>query len=78
MWLPERRIRLDRRRRGHVGLGDGRLTDGGAWRPTLKRPQALLELPVAVLQFLVLAGELPQLIFELLNSHFRVDVVGLR
>ena len=30
---------------------------GGA---ALKRPQALLELPVAVLQLLVLAGELPQ------------------
>jgi hypothetical protein len=41
-------------------------------------PQALLELPVAILQLLVLAGDLPQLILKLLNSHFRVDIVGLR
>jgi len=78
LWLPDRRVRLHRRRRGNVGLGDGRLTDGRARRAALKRPQAILELPVAVLQFLILSGELPQLILKLLNSHFRVDVIGLR
>ena len=51
---------------------------GGGLRAALQRPQALLELPVAVLQFLVLAGELPQLILELLDAHFRVGIVGLR
>ena len=69
-------------RLGHARLGQTRL--GNRWRcagsglcAALKRPQALLELPVPVLQFLVLAGELPQLILELLNAHFRIDI-GLR
>jgi hypothetical protein len=44
----------------------------------LQRLQALLKLPVAVLQFLVLAGELPQLILKLLDAHFRIDGTGLR
>jgi hypothetical protein len=57
-------------------LGDGGLTAGGGWRAALKRPQAVFELPVAVLQLLILAGELPQLILKLLNSHFRI--IGLR
>jgi hypothetical protein len=30
------------------------------------------------LQFLVLPGELAQLIFKLLNPHLRVDLIGLR
>jgi len=30
------------------------------------------------LQLLILASELPQLILELLNPHFRVDILGLR
>ena len=47
-------------------------------RAALQQPQAVLELPVAVLQFLVLAGELPQLIFQLLDPHFRIAIVGLR
>ena len=46
-------------------------------RAALQRPQALLELPVAVLQLLVLAGELAQLVLELLDSHFRVGIIGL-
>ncbi len=75
-WLPIGRVRLHRRSRGDVGLGDSGLTAGGGWRATLQRPQAIFELPVAVLQLLVLAGELPQLILKLLNSHFRV--IGLR
>jgi hypothetical protein len=47
-------------------------------RTALKHPQALFELPVAILQFLVLPGELPQLIFELLDPRLRIDIVGLR
>ncbi len=46
-------------------------------RAALKRPQPLLELPVAVLQFLVLAGELPQPVLELLDSHFQIGIIGL-
>ena len=61
-----------------LGWATAGLTDGGARRAALERPQAIFELPVAVLQLLILAGELPQLILELLNSHFRVDVIGLR
>jgi hypothetical protein len=44
----------------------------------LKHPQAFFQLPVAILQFLVLPGELPQLVFELLDPHLRIDIVGLR
>jgi len=40
--------------------------------------QAFLELSVAVLQLLVLAGQLPQLIFKPLDPHIRIGVVGLR
>jgi len=87
-WLPTAWRELHRRRRRDAGLGDTRLRDtwlghtwlsaGGDLRAALKRPQAVLELAVAVLQFLVLAGELAQLILELLNAHFRVDGIGLR
>ena len=72
------RIERHRRRRGHARLGDRGLTAGAAWRAALKRSQAILELPVAVLQFLVLAGQLPQLVLKLLDAHFRIDVIGLR
>ena len=41
-------------------------------------PQPLFELAVAVLQFLVLAGELAQLVLQLLDAHFRVGVIRLR
>jgi hypothetical protein len=75
---PVRRIRLDRGNCGNVGLGDGGLSAGRGLRAALKRPQALFELPVAVLQLLILAGELPQLILKLLDPHFRVGILGLR
>jgi hypothetical protein len=86
--LIDRTGLLDRRKCRDVGLGDARLSDIGlsdgslaarrGRRPTLQQLQAVFELPVAVLQFLVLAGELAQLILELLNAHFRIGVVGLR
>ncbi|HKB82643.1 MAG TPA: hypothetical protein VKD04_05485, partial [Burkholderiales bacterium] len=57
-------------------LGSGGLTGHGL-RAALKQSQALFELPVAVLQFLILAGELPQLILKLLNPHFRIGILGL-
>src|SRR3954452_13145623 len=56
-----------------MGLADGRRTRG---RRT-QLPETLLELPVAVLQLLVLAGELPQLVLKLLDADFRIDVVAL-
>ncbi len=77
MRRPIRRIRLDRGNCCDVGLADGGLTAGRGKRTALKQPQALFELPVAVLQLLILAGELPQLILELLNPHFGVDILGL-
>jgi len=75
---PIHRIRLDRGSRSDVGLADSRLTAGRGLRAALKQPQALFELPVSVLQLLILAGELPQLILELLNPHFRINILGLR
>src|SRR5207248_6409794 len=41
-------------------------------------PQALFELAVAELQFLVLAGQLPQLVFQPLDAHFRIRILRLR
>jgi hypothetical protein len=46
-------------------------------RTSLKQSQPLLELAVAVLQLLILAGELPKLIFKLLDSNLGVDLVRL-
>ena len=43
-----------------------------------KLAQPILELAVAVLQFLVLAGQLPELVFQPLDPHFQIGVVGLR
>jgi hypothetical protein len=77
LWLPKRRIGLHRRSRRDVGLAEHGLTAGSGLRAALKQPQAIFELPVAILQLLILAGELPQLILKLLNPHFRV-AVGLR
>ena len=54
------------------------LSGGGGLRTPLKLPQPLFELPVAVLQFLVLAGELPELVLELLNAQLGVGLAGLR
>ena len=50
---------------------------GAGLRAAPKLPQAIFELPVAILQLLILASELAQLIFELLNADFRVGIVGL-
>ena len=74
---PERRIGLHRRHRGGIRQGGG-LAAGSGLRAPLKRPQAFFELAVTVLQFLVLPGELPELIFKLLNPDLRVDILGLR
>ena len=40
--------------------------------------QPILELAVAVLQFLVLAGQLAELVFQPLDPHLQIGVVGLR
>ena len=63
--------------RSYAGLRNAGLA-AGCLRRGAELAQPLFELTVAVLQFLVLAGELPQLVLKLLNSHFRVDIVGLR
>ena len=76
--LPERwRSRLRRGCRGDIGLGCGGRSAGGCLRTTLQRPQPLLELPVAVLQLLVLAGELAQPVLQLLDSQLRIGIIGL-
>ena len=59
-------------------MGNAGRSNGRGLRTALECPQAVLELPVAVLQFLVLAGELPQLVLELLDLHCRVGIIGLR
>jgi hypothetical protein len=80
--LPRERIGLNgsRQRRycGNAGLGHWRLAGGTCSRATAKLPQPLLELTVAILQFLVLAGQLPQLVFKPLDPHLEVGIVGLR
>ena len=53
-------------------------SDSRRGRSPAKLPQPLLELAVAVLQLLVLAGQLPQLVFQPLDPHFSVGIVGLR
>ena len=65
------------RSRGHAGLRDRRLA---AWRRRrgAELAQPIFELPVAELEFLVLAGQLPKLVFQPLDPHFQVGVVGLR
>jgi hypothetical protein len=65
------------RRRDRRLHGDW-LATGGSLRTALEQAQALFELPIAKLQFFVLAGELPDLILQLLNPDLRVDLVGLR
>jgi hypothetical protein len=71
-----RRLGLHLGHRGHIGLNAG-LDARGRLSPTLKQPQAFFELAISVLQLLILSGELPQLIFQLLDADFRVDVLGL-
>ena len=76
--LPSRRIRLHRRHRRDIGLTGHRRACRCGLGAALQQLQAILELAVAVFQLLVLAGELPQPILELLNAHLRIDIVGLR
>ena len=76
--LRLRRNRLDRgRSRSHAGLRHRRLT---AWRRRrgAELAQPLFKLPVAELQLLVLTGQLPELVFQPLDPHFQVGVIGLR
>jgi hypothetical protein len=49
-----------------------------AWRAAAKLAQALLELPVTVLQLLILAGHLPELVFQPLDAQLKVCVLGER
>ena len=61
-----------------LGCGHRRLGRRALRRRRAELPQPLLELAVAVLQFLVLAGQLPQLVFQPLDPHLEVGIVGLR
>src|SRR5262249_42603942 len=47
-------------------------------RAALKVPPALLKLPIAVLQFLILPGELPDGVFEPLDAQRRIALIRLR
>jgi hypothetical protein len=69
---------LHRRRGRDAWLGGG--GGAGPWlcRTALQLAEPLFKLAIAVLQFFVLAGELAQLVFELLDAHFRIAVIGLR
>jgi len=49
--------------------------NGGRRACRLQLLQLLLEHPIPMLQFLVLPGQRPQLVFQLLNADFRIDVV---
>jgi hypothetical protein len=76
--LPLRRTGLNRRRsRGRAGLRHRRLATRRG-RCGAKLTQPILKLAVTVLQFLVLAGQLPKLVFQPLDPHFQVGVIGLR
>ena len=75
--LRLRRSGLNRgRSRGHVGLRHRRLA---AWRRRrgAELAQPILKLAVTELQLLVLAGQLPKLVFQPLDPHFQVGVVRL-
>jgi hypothetical protein len=75
--LPLRRAGLNWRRcRGHVGLRTrGLATRRGRCGAELTQP--ILKLAVTVLQFLVLAGQLPELVFQPLDPHLQVGIIGL-
>ena len=76
--LPLRRGGLSRRRgRGHVGLRGRRLA-ARRRRRGAELAQPIFKLAVAVLQLLVLAGQLPELVFQPLDPHLHIGVVGLR
>lgn len=60
-------LELRRRRRG-----DARRCTGCGLHAALQLPQPILELAIAVLQFLVLAGELAKLLFQLLDAQLRI------
>ena len=72
--LPVAGIGLRWRCSGNAGFGR-RGTGRGA-----KLAQPLFKLPVAVLQFLVLAGDLPKLVLQPLDAYFEVGILrmGLR
>lgn len=68
--LAVSRSGLRGRRRSSAGLGG---SDRGTGRHTpLSLLEPLLEQAVLVLQFLVLAGKLPELVLKLLDPHLRI------
>ena len=69
-------IGLRRRIGGNAGLGDRRLA-ASYGRRAAELPQALFQLTVAVLQLLVLAGQLPQLVLQPLDPHLHIRIIGL-
>src|SRR5262249_5204600 len=68
---------LCRRLAGSRGGGDALLAGCSRGRAA-ELAQPLLELTVAILQFLVLAGELAQLLLQPLDAHLRIRIIRLR
>ena len=75
--LAVARLKLHRRCRGDARLG-GRRHTGPGLHAALQLPQPILELAIAILQFLVLAGELAKLLFQLLDAQLRIRIIRLR
>ena len=75
--LPGGRRLLRRRHRGDAGLGSRRRRRAGrSSGAAAELAQAFLELPVAVLQLLILAGHLPELVLQPLDTQLKVRVLG--
>ena len=70
-------LKLHRRCRSDARLGCRRRT-GRRLHAALQLPQPILELAIAILQFLVLAGELAKLLFQLLDAQLRIRIIRLR
>ena len=64
------------RHRGDVRLSCRRRRGRCCRRRGTELAQPLLKLAVTVLQFLVLAGELPKLVLQPLDAHFEVGILG--
>jgi hypothetical protein len=74
--LPVAGIGLRRRHRGDARLSCRRRRARCCGRRGTELAQPVLELAVAVLQFLVLAGDLAKLVLQPLDAHLEVDILG--
>jgi len=60
-----------------AGQGPGERRGLTGRRSTLKLAKLLLEHLVAMLQLFVLAGQLAQLVFQLLDPHRRIGIIAI-